>query len=71
MQTEGDVVQFPLARVGPRDFAGFFADEHRGLLKLLYFVTGSRADADEIMQDAFLKLWERWDKVDRIADLRA
>src|ERR1051325_4984799 len=23
------------------------------------------------MQDAFLKLWERWDRVDRIADPRA
>ena len=71
MQAEGDVVEFPVLRVRPRDFATFFADEHRGLLKLLYFVTGSRADADELMQDAFLKLWERWDKLDRIADPRA
>jgi DNA-directed RNA polymerase specialized sigma24 family protein len=64
-------VQLPVSRVGPRDFATFFADEHPGLLKLLYFVTGSRADADELMKDAFLKLWERWDQVDRIADPRA
>ena len=34
----------------------------------MYFVTGNRADAAELMQDAFLKLWERWDRVDRIDD---
>jgi len=69
MQAEGDVVRFPMAeeRV-PRDFAVFFAEEHRGLYKALYFVTGNRADAAELMQDAFLKLWERWDRIDRIDD---
>jgi RNA polymerase sigma-70 factor (ECF subfamily) len=70
MQTEGDVVQFPVGRTAPQDFATFFDDEHRGLFKLLYFVTGDRADAADLMQEAFLKLWERWDRVDRIADLR-
>ena len=69
MQAEGDVIRFPLARDEvPSDFAAFFAEEHRGLYKALYFVTGNRADAAELMQDAFLKLWERWDAIDRIAD---
>jgi RNA polymerase sigma-70 factor, ECF subfamily len=31
-------------------------------------VTGNRADAAELMQDAFLKLWERWDRVAHIDD---
>jgi hypothetical protein len=31
-------------------------------------VTGNRADAQELTQDAFLKLWERWDTIDRIED---
>ncbi len=34
-------------------------------------MTGNRADAAELMQDAFLKLWERWDQVERIEDPRA
>jgi len=68
MQAEGDVIRFPVADVGPRDFATFFADEHRGLFKLLYFVTGNRADAAELMQDAFLRLWERWDRIESIDD---
>ena len=31
-------------------------------------MTGNRADAAELMQDAFLKLWERWDTIDKIDD---
>lgn len=71
MQAKGDVVRLPVAQEGPLDFATFFADEHQGLFKVLYFVTGNRADAAELMQDSFLKLWERWDRIDRIADPRA
>ena len=68
MQAEGDVIRLPVADGVPRDFAAFFEDEHRGLLKLLYFVTGNRADAAELMQDAFLRLWERWDRIESIDD---
>ena len=46
MQAEGNVVGLPLAEEqAPPDFAAFFAGEHRGLFKALYFVTGNRADA--------------------------
>jgi RNA polymerase sigma-70 factor (ECF subfamily) len=71
MQAEGDVIRFPAAEEqAPQDFAAFFAEEHPRLFKALYFVTGNRADAAELMQDAFLRLWERWDAIDRIADPR-
>jgi RNA polymerase sigma-70 factor (ECF subfamily) len=71
MQAEGDVIKFPTAEEPEAaDFPAFFAEEHRELFKALFFVTGNRADAAELMQDAFLKLWERWDRVDRITDLR-
>jgi DNA-directed RNA polymerase specialized sigma24 family protein len=68
MQAEGDVIRFPEQASVPVDFSTFFAEEHRGLFKALYFVTGSRADAAELMQDAFLKQGERWDVLDRIDD---
>jgi len=71
MQAEGNVVRLPAPEPEPLDFAAFFADEHRGLLKLLYFVTGNRADAAELMQEAFLKVWERWDRVQRTDEPRA
>ena len=40
MQAEGEVVRLPTARIGPKDFATFFAEEHARLFKTLYFVTG-------------------------------
>ena len=67
MQAKGEVVQLPAAD-RPRDFHAFFEDEHRRLFKTLYFVTGDRAEAADLMQDAFLKLWERWDRIDSIED---
>ena len=71
MQAEGDVVRFPAAESAPRDFQAFFEDEHRRLYKTLYFVTGDRAEAADLMQDAFLKLWERWDRIEHIEDPQA
>ncbi len=55
-------MRFPSERVEARArFDTFFEEEHERLFKALYFVTGNRQDAEELMQDAFLKLWERWD----------
>jgi RNA polymerase sigma factor (sigma-70 family) len=69
MRAKGEVVMFPVERVEARArFDEFFEDEHERLFKALYFVTGNRQDAEELMQDAFMKLWERWDQIDRIAD---
>jgi RNA polymerase sigma-70 factor (ECF subfamily) len=31
-------------------------------------VTGDRAEAEELMQDSFLKVWERWDRVGSMDD---
>jgi RNA polymerase sigma-70 factor, ECF subfamily len=49
-------------------FEGFFEAYHRALFGSLCLVTGNRAEAEEIMQDAFLKLWERWDRVSGLDD---
>jgi RNA polymerase sigma-70 factor (ECF subfamily) len=69
MRAEGEVVRFPVERVEARArFDEFFEDEHERLFKALYFVTGNRQDAEELMQDAFLRLWERWDQIGAISD---
>jgi RNA polymerase sigma-70 factor, ECF subfamily len=52
----------------PRSFEMFFASEHGRLFGALCLVTGDRSEAEEIMQDAFLRLWERWDRVATIDD---
>src|SRR2546426_2135699 len=52
----------------PRSFESFFEAEHAGLFGALCLVTGNRHEAEEIMQDAFLRLWERWDRVAGLDD---
>ena len=49
-------------------FETFFETEARTLFRRLCAVTGNSAEAEEIMQDAFLALWERWDRIDSIED---
>ena len=52
----------------PLSFEGFFGAEARALFQRLCAVTGNAAEAEEIMQDAFLALWERWDRVGAMKD---
>jgi RNA polymerase sigma-70 factor, ECF subfamily len=52
----------------PISFEAFFDAEARALFRRLCAVTGNSAEAEEIMQDAFLALWERWDRIDSIQD---
>ena len=49
-------------------FDEFFEEERERLFKALYFVTGNRHDAEELTQEAFLKLWEKWAEIGRIKD---
>jgi DNA-directed RNA polymerase specialized sigma24 family protein len=48
---------------GSRTFEAFYEAEARTLFRRLWLVTGNRAEAEELMQDAFLSVWERWDRV--------
>jgi RNA polymerase sigma factor (sigma-70 family) len=45
------------------NFETFFEQTHQRLFGGLCLVTGNHHEAEEIMQDAYLKLWERWDRV--------
>lgn len=60
------------AQVGPREaivvndaaaFEDFFRGQTQSLYAHLCLITGNRAEAEELAQDAFLKVWERWDRV--------
>jgi RNA polymerase sigma-70 factor (ECF subfamily) len=44
-------------------FEDFFELEQDRLLRVLWMVTGSLQEAEDIMQDAFLRVWERWARV--------
>ena len=52
----------------PLSFESFFDAEARTLFRRLYAVTGDAGEAEEMMQDAFLALWERWDRVGAMED---
>jgi RNA polymerase sigma-70 factor, ECF subfamily len=49
-------------------FEEFFATERTRLHRALFAITGSRAEAEDIAQDAFLRVWERWDRVGSLDD---
>ncbi len=49
-------------------FEAFFEQTHQRLFGALCLVTGNRHEAEEIVQDAYLKLWERWDRVSGMDD---
>jgi RNA polymerase sigma-70 factor, ECF subfamily len=69
VRAEREFVPFPIERVDAwARFDAFVEEEHERLYKALYFVTGSREDAEDLSQDAFMKLWERWGTIDAIED---
>jgi len=44
-------------------FEEFFEAEHVRLGRALYLLTGSAAEADELTQEAMVRVYERWDRV--------
>ena len=44
-------------------FEVFFERERDGLFGALVLIAGNRYEAEEIVQDAFLAIWERWGRV--------
>jgi RNA polymerase sigma-70 factor (ECF subfamily) len=49
--------------VGREGFAGFFREHYETLLRAMYLMTGDRYEAEELAQDAFVRICERWDRV--------
>jgi RNA polymerase sigma-70 factor (ECF subfamily) len=44
-------------------FEEFFQAEHVRLARALYLLAGSSAEADELTQEAMVRVYERWDRV--------
>jgi RNA polymerase sigma-70 factor (ECF subfamily) len=51
-----------------QSFDDFFELEHEHLLGALYLVTGNLQEAEDLMQDAFVKVLQRWDVVQSLTD---
>jgi RNA polymerase sigma factor (sigma-70 family) len=51
----------------PLTFEELFADQHERLYRALYLIVGNSHEAEELMQDAFVRVLERWDRIDNPA----
>ena len=50
-----------------RSFERFFAEENDRLGRALFLLTGDPAEAEELAQEAMVRVLERWDRVERMA----
>lgn len=55
----------------PVPFDGFFERERDGLYRALWLVTRNRFEAEELTQEAFVRVLERWDRISVMDDPRA
>ena len=47
----------------PASFEEFFHLERDRLFRLMFVITKNRQEAEDLSQDAFARVWERWDSV--------
>lgn len=55
----------------PGTFDEFYSGSVRRVTGLLYAMTGSRAEAEDCVQEAYARAWQRWDKVSEYGDPEA
>jgi RNA polymerase sigma factor (sigma-70 family) len=55
------------ATAAPLTFEELFEDQHERLFRALYLVVGNSHEAEELAQDAFLHVLERWNRIDNPA----
>jgi RNA polymerase sigma-70 factor, ECF subfamily len=58
----------PLEVAQPVSFEELFLIEREPLYGAMWLVTRDRDEAEEIAQEAFLRVWERWDRVRSMDD---
>ena len=51
-----------------RDFEDLVHTEHEALYGALCLIVRDRSEAEDVMQEAFLKVWELWDRVREMDD---
>jgi RNA polymerase sigma-70 factor (ECF subfamily) len=61
--TELPVELTDLAATDASDFEAFFEREYPRLFGAMSLITHDRAEAEEVTQDAFVTVWERWGRV--------
>jgi RNA polymerase sigma-70 factor (ECF subfamily) len=49
-------------------FEALFRSEYADLFSAMLLITRSRSEAEDVAQEAFLKLWETWHRIHRVND---
>src|SRR5207249_4206060 len=52
----------------PASFEEFFDLERDRLFRVMCVITGNRQEAEDLSQDAFSRVWERWNRVGAMAN---
>jgi RNA polymerase sigma-70 factor (ECF subfamily) len=52
----------------PPRFEDFFELHYVRLFRALWLIARDRSEAEDVMQEAFLRLWERWDRISALED---
>ena len=55
----------------PASFEAFFQQERDSLYRALWLVTRNRFEAEDLTQEAFVRVLDRWDRVSAMGDPRA
>jgi RNA polymerase sigma-70 factor (ECF subfamily) len=63
-----DPVSVQRALMATGEFEELVEAENVRLFRALILITRDRAEAEDVMQEAFLKMWERWDHAPTLAD---
>jgi len=56
---------------GTDDFDGFYRDTSRRLLRYAYGLTGDPAEAQDLVQEAYARAWQRWRRLSGYDDPEA
>jgi len=63
MEDRAPAATATLSGDAPLEFEAFFLEHQEALLRAMWLVTRNRHEAEEVVQDAFLRLLERWARV--------
>lgn len=58
--TTGDPSASPAPAAAPAGFEQFYEAEFATMVRVAFFLVGSQESAEEIVQDAFIRLYDRW-----------
>jgi RNA polymerase sigma-70 factor (sigma-E family) len=67
MASMGVVGRTPPDSAATETFASFYSAQHEPMLRLAYLLTQSRAIAEELVQDCFIRVQPRWATLDEPA----